>query len=207
MLPEVLVPAEASSRHQRSRRDWFVDSVFFLLALLIGALVLGNVDKQEKPADALLFVDIAAGLIGCGVLWVRRRWPVHVAVVLALMGAFSAFSAGPGAVAMFTVAVHRRFSVVAAVTVLGFAVLPIYILLHPKDADPLWLSLVFIAIVTAAIVAWGMFVRARRKLVLPRRERSERSEAEQHMRVEQAQAHERARIAREMHDVLAHRIS
>src|SRR4051794_29714109 len=207
MLPEVLVPAEASSRHQRSRRDWFVDSVFFLLALLIGALVLGNVDKQENPSEALLFVDITAGLIGCGLLWVRRRWPVHVAVVLALMGAFSAFSAGAGAVALFTVAVHRRFSIVAAVTAIGLAVLPIYILIHPQDNDPVWVSLVFILIITGAIVAWGMFVRARRQLVLSLRERAERAEAEQQLRVEQAQAHERARIAREMHDVLAHRIS
>ena len=206
MLPEVLVPAEGS-RHRRSRRDWFVDTVFFLLALLIGALVFGNVDKQEDLPEALIFVDVTAGLIGCGLLWVRRRWPVHVAVVLALMGAFSAFAAGAGAVALFTVAVHRRFSVVAAVTVLGFAVLPIYILLHPKDADPLWISLVFIVIITGAIVAWGMYVRARRQLVLSLRERAERAEAEQQMRVEQAQAHERARIAREMHDVLAHRIS
>ncbi len=132
---------------------------------------------------------------------------MHVAVVLALMGAFSAFSAGAGAVALFTVAVHRRFSIVAAVTALGFAVLPIYIFIHPKDADPLWISLVFIVIITGAIVAWGMYVRARRQLVLSLRERAERAEAEQQLRVEQAQAHERARIAREMHDVLAHRIS
>ena len=52
-----------------------------------------------------------------------------------------------------------------------------------------------------------MFVRARRQLVASLRERAERAEAEQQLRVEQAQAQERARIAREMHDVLAHRIS
>ena len=52
-----------------------------------------------------------------------------------------------------------------------------------------------------------MFVRARRQLVLSLRERADRAEAEQQMRVEQARPHERARIAREMHDVLAHRIS
>ena len=52
-----------------------------------------------------------------------------------------------------------------------------------------------------------MFVRARRQLVLSLRERAERAEAEQQLRVEQARQHERARIAREMHDVLAHRIS
>jgi len=206
MLPEVLVPAEGS-RRRRSRRDWFVDTVFFLFALAGGALVLGSVDQREDLPEAVVFLDLAAGLIGCCLLWVRRRWPVHVAVVLALMGAFSAFSSGAGAVALFTVAVHRRFSVVAAVTAIGFAVLPIYILTHPKDNDPVWLSVVFIAIVTAAIVAWGMFVRARRQLVQSLRERAERAEAEQQIRVEQAQANERARIAREMHDVLAHRIS
>ena len=39
------------------------------------------------------------------------------------------------------------------------------------------------------------------------RNRAERAEAEQELRVAQARANERARIAREMHDVLAHRIS
>jgi signal transduction histidine kinase len=206
MLPEVLVPAEGS-RHRRSRRDWLVDSAFFLLALVIGSLVLGNVDQQEDPPEWLVLLDLGAGLIGCCLLWWRRRWPVQIAIVLALMGAFSAFSSGAGAVALFTVAVHRRFSVVAAVTAIGFAVLPIYILVHPEENDPLWASLVFIVIITGAIVAWGMYVRARRQLVLSLRERAERAEAEQQLRVEQAQAHERARIAREMHDVLAHRIS
>ena len=52
-----------------------------------------------------------------------------------------------------------------------------------------------------------MFVRARRQLVLSLRERAERAEAEQQLRVSQARHLERTRIAREMHDVLAHRIS
>ena len=52
-----------------------------------------------------------------------------------------------------------------------------------------------------------MFVRARRQLVHSLRERAERAEAEQQLHVERARQQERARIAREMHDVLAHRIS
>ena len=60
---------------------------------------------------------------------------------------------------------------------------------------------------SVAVVTWGMFVRARRQLVLTLRDRAERAEAEQHLRVDQARQQERARIAREMHDVLAHRIS
>jgi signal transduction histidine kinase len=206
MLPEVLVPEEGS-RHRRSRRDWFVDSVFFLLALGGGALLLGGVESTEDMPEWLTFLDLSAGLIGCVLLWWRRRWPVHVAVALALIGGFSAFSGAAGALALFTVAVHRRFAVVVAVAAVGLATVPVYILLHPKENDPVWASVAFIVIITAGTIAWGMYVRARRQLVLSLRDRAERAEAEQQMRVEQAQAHERARIAREMHDVLAHRIS
>ncbi len=210
MLPEVLVPAEAdgdATRPRRSRRDWIVDSAFFVIALVTGALVLGGVESNEKLPDALIFADAVAGVIGCILLWWRRRWPVHVAVVIALLGAFSSFSSGAGALALFTVAVHRRFSVVAAVTAVGLAVVPIYVLLHPDSNDPVWASVAFVVIITAGTIAFGMYVRARRQLVASLRERAERAEAEQQLRVEQAQQHERARIAREMHDVLAHRIS
>ena len=55
-----------------------------------------------------------------------------------------------------------------------------------------------------AVVASGMFVRGRRE---SRQERVRHAEAEQQLLVEQARHAERTRIAREMHDVLAHRIS
>ena len=56
----------------------------------------------------------------------------------------------------------------------------------------------------AVVVAWGMFRRSRRQA---RREHLRRTEAEERLRVEQIRHSERERIAREMHDVLAHRIS
>jgi DNA-binding NarL/FixJ family response regulator len=56
----------------------------------------------------------------------------------------------------------------------------------------------------AAIVGWGMFLGGRRQA---RRERLRRAQAERQLRVEQIRHTERTRIAREMHDVLAHRIS
>jgi signal transduction histidine kinase len=52
-----------------------------------------------------------------------------------------------------------------------------------------------------------MFIRARRQLLLSLRERALRAEADQELHEEQARVAERTRIAREMHDVLAHRIS
>lgn len=62
-------------------------------------------------------------------------------------------------------------------------------------------------VLTSAVVAWGLFVRAQRQLVLSLRDRAVRAESEQQLRAEQAATLERERIAREMHDVLAHRIS
>jgi signal transduction histidine kinase len=208
MLPEVLVPAEPDAVHpKRSRRDWFVDSTFVLLALFLGALVFGNVEQRESLSDGFLFLDAAAGLVSCGLLWWRRRWPVHVAIAIGLISAISSFASGAALLSLFTVAVHRRFAIVAAVTAVGLATLPLYIVLHPETSKPAWVSVIFVLLVCGGTIAWGMYVRARRQLVLSLRERAERAEAEQQLRVEQARQHERARIAREMHDVLAHRIS
>jgi signal transduction histidine kinase len=61
--------------------------------------------------------------------------------------------------------------------------------------------------ITIAILLWGMYLGSRRELMWTLRDRAERAEAEQELRVDQGRSNERARIAREMHDVLAHRIS
>ena len=58
-----------------------------------------------------------------------------------------------------------------------------------------------------AVTAWGMFIRARRQLLFTLRERALRAEADQRLHEDRARMAERTRIAREMHDVLAHRIS
>ncbi|GAA0918113.1 hypothetical protein GCM10009560_14710 [Nonomuraea longicatena] len=53
----------------------------------------------------------------------------------------------------------------------------------------------------------GLWVNARRQVLTVLRERTEWLEREQAVRAEQARAQERTRIAREMHDVVAHRVS
>ncbi|MER5646174.1 histidine kinase [Streptosporangium sp. NPDC002524] len=53
----------------------------------------------------------------------------------------------------------------------------------------------------------GLWVRARRQVLATMRERSEQLLREQVLRAERARGQERARIAREMHDVVAHRVS
>jgi signal transduction histidine kinase len=107
-------------------------------------------------------------------------------------------------IAVFTVAVHRRLAVVGLVMA-GFALASIgTVLVRPDKSAPNWSQAALGIACVAAVLAWGMFVRARRQLAQSLRERERRAESD---RVAQARHHERHRIARELHDVLAHRIS
>lgn len=68
-------------------------------------------------------------------------------------------------------------------------------------------ALLLTVLVAGTPVLLGLWVGARRALVATLRERAERLEREQAALAERARAQERARIAREMHDVVAHRVS
>jgi signal transduction histidine kinase len=95
----------------------------------------------------------------------------------------------------------------AWVAVLNVAAAVVFHLVAPGDATS-WVGDVFTAIVlVAAMLGWGQFVGSRRELMWNLRQRAERAEAEQELRASEARATERTRIAREMHDVVAHRIS
>ena len=63
------------------------------------------------------------------------------------------------------------------------------------------------AVVTALPWYVGVRVRERGEYLALLRERAERREAEQQARTSAAVADERARIARELHDVVAHQVS
>jgi signal transduction histidine kinase len=206
LLPGVLVPDPDTDRTRRSTRDWIVDFACFLIAVVGGFLLFA--ENADRMGDELQFWDLVGGAIVSLALWWRRRWPVGVALLATAFGAYSSSSGAAGAIALFTVAVHRRAAIAFAIGALTLAIQPIYIAVQPESEDtPAWVAFVITILGVGGVIAWGMFVRARRQLVMSLRERAERAEAEQHLRVEQARQQERAQIAREMHDVLAHRIS
>jgi signal transduction histidine kinase len=200
LLPGVLVPDHSGAR--RTMRDWLVDAACFLFAVSIG--VLGFSDAELSGGFA--FADAAAGVLACAALWWRRRWPVAVTLLEITLSTWSASSAGATIVALLTLAVHRPFRVVVPVLAIGLLALPVYFAAQPTSG-PLWVETLNIGLVVGVTLVWGMFIRARRQLVLSLRDRAERAETEQRLRVEQARQQERATVAREMHDVLAHRIS
>lgn len=203
-------------QRRRSRRDWVVDSIFFVVATLTGGITLvlaasPEADPSRGPlTPVVLTLDLVIGALACLSLWWRRRFPVTLAVIAALVAIVSTTSVGAGYLLVFTVAVHRRWvwsiPVVAASAVGSVA----YVLVW-TDGRPGNTLLAVLAVTgtatLAAVVGLGMFVRARRLLVASLRERAERAEAEQQRSVQAARLGERTRIAREMHDVLAHRIS
>ncbi|WP_132879462.1 sensor histidine kinase [Tamaricihabitans halophyticus] len=211
-LPAVLTTDPDAERPdalpKRSTRDWLVDTVCFLFAGCWGILVSSAVlTTGAAPDESLLFADQIAAALACAALWTRRRWPVGLALALLPISVFSELAGGAILVAIFTVAVHRRWpAVLLVVSLHGLAMLPYYAL-RPEDGTPYWVSVAVTLLICLVLVASGMLVRARRQLVISLRERARRAETEARLRADRARHLERERIAREMHDVLAHRIS
>jgi signal transduction histidine kinase len=189
------------SRARRSRRDWIVDLALFLAAIVTGFVTHANAVEHglEGPLHVL---DLIGGLTLCLALWGRRRWPFVLGLASVPILAFSSFAGCAGGIIVFTVAAYRRWQQAFLVAGLQLAVMPIYQAVQPGDSDTT--SYVVGVLGTVTLVAWGMVLRGRRQA---RGERVRRTRAEEELRVEQIRYAERTRIAREMHDVLAHRIS
>jgi signal transduction histidine kinase len=192
----------------RSARDWVVDSAFFAAAVVGGVLSMDAFrDSVVEPySERELVFDYTIGAACCLALWLRRRWPVGLAVAMLVPAALTLSGAIAYLVAVFTVGVRRRTTIAVVVAVAHFGAAMIFALLRPTDSS-IWQWLVLNAAVYAGVLAWALFVRARRQLLSSLRERAERAEAEQQMLAERARQTERVRIAREMHDVLGHRVS
>lgn len=171
---------------------------------LFGLATLVGTRETVTPLD---LADLVVGAALCASLWVRRTRPVEIAAAATIASTFSLAASGATLVMIFTVAVHRRFTVAVAVALGNVAAGAVLIALNRDPSLDGSASMVVHALIVAAVTLWGMFIRARRQLVHSLRERARQAEAEAQLRVEQARDRERARIAREMHDVLAHRLS
>lgn len=171
------------------------------LAVLFG-------DAMADPDPRLpWYVDATLGTACCLALWWRKRWPLALALVFTPIGAVAGTASAAITVAVFNVAMARPPRFARAVAVANLATVPVFFALQNNPKFPIWVDLVLRGAFLAAAVGWGSAVRAQRQLVRSLRDRATQLEAEQHLRVDQARLTERTRIAREMHDVLAHRLS
>jgi signal transduction histidine kinase len=201
LLPGALLEGGAG---RRSARDWVVDVAMFVLAIGIGAVVLAATWDDHSTLEAV--IDIAVGVVCCLSLWVRRSHPAAVAVLTATASIVSAAAAGPAILALFNAAIRTSARTILALVGISAVSTVVFPLIYPGQDDYL-AQLIIGALCTLVVIGWGLFVRAQRQVVYSLRDRAERLEAEQRLKVEQAREAERLRIAREMHDVLAHRVS
>ena len=164
-------------------------------------------DQYDGELTALLAVDLALGAVSVVLLRWRRRFPFPVALTIIAIGALS--TAASGAVILVTVslATRRRWREILPAGVVSVLATVVFFEIHPDSWDSRLASVLFAIVFVCAATATGMYIGARRDLLATLQERAERAEREQGMRIEQAQVTERTRIAREMHDVLAHRLS
>ncbi|MBV9935749.1 MAG: histidine kinase dimerization/phosphoacceptor domain-containing protein, partial [Actinobacteria bacterium] len=203
-LPE---PSDHPGGQPRTARDWTVDAGAFVIALALGTLILRvTIDNTAyRMTSGHVAIDVACGTLSCVALWWRRRWPFGVALACVLLGAFTTLGTVAGLLALSSLAVHRHVRpalLAAALYVPAAVVCSIWL-----GRTNTWSVILPSAALAAAATAWGMFIRARRQLLSTLRDRAQRAEADQLVRAESARLAERTRIAREMHDVLAHRVS
>ncbi len=153
------------------------------------------------------WTDLALGLLGLVLVHWRRKFPVQIAIVTNALSFVSWSSAGPATLALVSMATRRRWREIIPVGCLALTASITAESVNPVSDDVLAFTIPFITAVIAVSVGWGMYIGSRRELLATLRERAITAEAEQAARVAQARTAERGRIAREMHDVLAHRIS
>ncbi|NJP66926.1 sensor histidine kinase [Streptomyces spiramenti] len=194
-------------------REWaprqvVVDAGLFLLAAAVALITVVQQANDPVPvSDWVLQVDAVTGAVGCVALWWRRRFPFVLGVALAVASAFAETAAPAAVVALFTVAVHRSTRETVTVCAISLAAITAYQLRWPETGAPVLSVFTAIGLGHLATVAWGLSVRNRRALVASLRERAAAAEVEALLRAERAEREARGALAREMHDVLGHRLS
>ncbi|WP_322938075.1 sensor histidine kinase [Nocardioides bizhenqiangii] len=188
---------------------WYSHLWRYVLAVGIGLVVWVPVmEAQSEDAPALFWLDLGLGIGVFVLVWWRRRWPMTIAVLAVLATPLSSLAGGAITLATVSLATRRRWWQVVVIGVLSLVMTWVYYQVQPvSDTDPAWLVSLFSVLAVAASLGWGMFIGSRRELIWTLRQRAEEAEAERDLRASQARSNERERIAREMHDVLAHRIS
>jgi signal transduction histidine kinase len=212
-----------------SRRFWIVEALvttaYVTLAVGLGIL------SREPPHSTPLGSMVILGLCGLAVIAARHRYP-RLAVVGALMLTVLSLAVGSGAesllavTATYTSGVHRTgwgawasfggallsgALGALALTLRGSVGPPILGLAPPElPRDTLldWANMfVIIAVVLVIAALLGTNVGHRRRHISELVDRAERLARERDQDMEIARSRERERIAREMHDVIAHSLS
>jgi signal transduction histidine kinase len=191
----------------RTARQWLLEIGLAALACVVGTGFLAmSVSGGHGRAPWVL--EIGSGLVAVtGLVLFRRTRPVGLTLVLIPLGILFGLPMGATPIALSAVALHRPARTAVALTALHAAAVAVVYWLVVGFTRVYVEAVVTLVLLHVSVVAIGMLVRSQRLLVRSWADRARQAEEGQRMRIEQARLGERERIAREMHDVLAHRIS
>jgi signal transduction histidine kinase len=172
----------------------------------LSALTIVGRQLSGEGVGSLAF-DIPVGVVAVGLILALKRWPVQAALAQAVLAALSPAATPPTNIGTLTVAHRRPLRIAALVALAGVAAHLVQWIWWPIEGLPLGWFIILDVAVHAALLGWGQWNQARYALLDSLRERALRAETEQGRRVAEARSLERTKMAREMHDVLAHRLS
>jgi signal transduction histidine kinase len=209
-----------STQHPRSRGRAVWGTLWRMsLILLIGLAAfpvtygeaMTTVDPNGPGAAAVivrLLLDILLGLAAIVLYPFRHRAPLVIILAIVAVSTISSLAAGAAIFALISIATRRRWQEIGVVAAVYLAAQIVGERYFPSaNPLPLWQSAVFVAVIVGLLVVTGMYIGGRRQLHRTLVEKAESDRREHRALLEQARVSERARIAREMHDVLAHRLS
>lgn len=189
----------------RSARWWAFDVLVTLIVVTLSIPVWVRTQACPSPVAVLIGLVITTPLV------LRRVWPVPVFIwIFVLNGLAGLWDAHlPSGisliVALYTVAAWRPRNE-AFVAAMALEVGAIVAAVEARGGD-WWYAAIFLTGMVAAAAGLGLYAATRRAYLRELHDRAERLERERDQVHELAVVTERARIIREMHDVVAHNLS
>src|ERR1035441_10630318 len=184
--------------------------VFDMLVTLVAAAAAGPSSIHDHPHPQVAAIVVLA--LAAVPLLFRRIWPVPVfGVVLAVNAGAVLWDGaqqvnGPALlIALYTVAAMRpRRDALVCAGLLELAMIAVAIWVK---GGGWWYPAIFLSGLVAAALGLGLYSATRRAYLAELHDRAERLERERDQQGALAAAAERARIAREMHDIVAHHLT
>ena len=195
----------------RPPRSWAFDIGCALLAALasFGTFSFAQTAQPVRPA---LAVSAVVAVLTALVLSLRRVWPGPVFGVTVVMAAVLAQWPVRGALFPFALAIslYTVAATMSRATALAAAALAVAAEAPAAGQGGWhdgWLALIYEVIAIAGVLVAGLYVSTRRAYLAELRDRAQRLEREHEQTSALATAVERARIARDMHDSVAHHLT
>jgi signal transduction histidine kinase len=211
------MPAMSSARRRPPDPKWLVDVLVVVVVAVLSVVDVASASDAgisgQRAADALAYVLVLFGSVS---LYWRRRAPIVVlaivtaVLVVVYLREYGAYLSVLGLPALYAVAAHeehrrRAWWAMGASSAILLVSAGISLLDRPEGFA--FLTAVSMTAFLATAIAAGVVIRNRERIFMDSERRAAQAEADRLAEAERAVARERNRIAREMHDVVAHGMS